>query len=168
MSPILAAYKNGQCLIQGPFFRFHDCYHLCKIEARQAAWELWSGKLRVFGSGVRGWLNSSLGLCDEICSRLSWTPVVSSCFPQPCYLQLEVIKFFPCRKTIETFLFLKLFLKKKFFFWFVKENSNSKMCENAQLMRKYVGFWFSGNPTAFELYLKCDYIDYLYVRDCWI
>lgn len=42
MSPILTAYKNGQCLIQGPFFRFHDCYHLCKIEARQAAWELWS------------------------------------------------------------------------------------------------------------------------------
>lgn len=42
MNPMLAAYKNGQYLIQGPFFRFHGSYHLCKIEARQAACELWS------------------------------------------------------------------------------------------------------------------------------
>lgn len=42
MNPILAAYKNGQYLIQGPFFRFHGSYQLCKIEARQAACELWS------------------------------------------------------------------------------------------------------------------------------
>lgn len=56
------------------------------------------------------------------------------------------------------------FLKKenKSLFWCKKENSDSKRCENTQLLRRYIGFFLcSGDNKAYELYLKYGFIDYI-------
>ena len=108
VSTILAAYKNCSIWFRDHFLNLHDSYVLCRIVAR------WAGP--PVNCGVGGQPDTGQHQQSNLSLGSPWTHLVSRCFSQPCWLQWEALKFFPWHKTVEAFLFLKLFFLLKYHF----------------------------------------------------